>query len=355
MRMRRLDFYLAKNVVVGVLAALFIIAAVDWLGDFFYQVSKMSSDDQVSRVLIVTLLDFPHKLHEFLPSSLLIGVLLSLGQLAASSELVAVGASGYSRLRVGLIASVVGCVLILLVIGLVEFYGTKADKFAAKYQKTNLEAGVLVASDESYWLRDQDRFVRIGQAVSQDYLRDVSVYTFTETQGIAWIGEAEEAVRTDNDWQLVDFRQSFFEDDQVSVEISDDYSWPGLFSTNFLRSLTTDPFKLSLRRLNEYIVYLDQNRLDASGYRIAFFKRIAVPFTGLAMLMLALPLVFRPRQLGGMGQRLFFGIVIALIVYVIIEAITNGAVVYQISPIIAAFLPSAILLLFSIFAFRFTR
>lgn len=353
--MKKLDLYLARNVVIGVLAALFIIAAVDWLGDLFYQVSKMSANDKISRVIVLTLLDFPHKLHEFLPSSLLIGVLLSLGQLAAGSELAAIGSSGYSRLRVGLIASFVGVLMITAVSGFVEFYGAAADRIAAKYQQTNLDSGVLVASDESYWIRDRDRFVRIGQAVSPNYLRDISVYNFTHEQGITSIGEADEALREAETWELRNFRQSYFNDDRVDVEIAEKYVWPNLFAANFLSSLTTDPFKLSLRRLHEYIAYLDDNRLDASAYRVAFFKRIAVPFTGLAMLMLALPLVFRPRQLGGVGQRLFFGIVIALVVYVIIEAITNGAVVYQVPPAIAAFLPTLILLGLSLFAFRFTR
>ena len=73
------------------------------------------------------------------------------------------------------------------------------------------------------------------------------------------------------------------------------------------------------------------------------------------MMMLALPLVFRPRQLGGIGQRLFVGVVIALIVYIIIEAFTNAVVVYQIPPLIGTFLPALIIFSLSAFAFKFTR
>lgn len=131
--------------------------------------------------------------------------------------------------------------------------------------------------------------------------------------------------------------------------------WDELLSANLLGSLSTDPAHLSMRRLYEYISYLDENRLDAAEYKIVFFKKVAAPFTGLAMLMLALPLVFRPRQLGGVGQRLFFGIVVALIVHVLVEAFSNGALVYQLSPIISAFLPSIIIFMLAVFAFRFTR
>ena len=73
------------------------------------------------------------------------------------------------------------------------------------------------------------------------------------------------------------------------------------------------------------------------------------------MLLLAMPLVFRPRQLGGIGQRLFFGIVIALFIYIAIEALTNGAVVYQLSPVIAAFLPAVLIIGISVISFRAIR
>ena len=353
--MRKLDLYIAKSVFIGVISALFIIAAIDWLGDLFYQVGRMSADDRFSYVVVFTLLDLPHKLLEFLPSSLLIGALLSLGQLASSSELIASGAGGCSRLRVAAVASVVGLMLMIGIGVFVELYSPAADRIAAKYQQNQLADGVLLASDESYWVRDRERFVRIGSAISTDYLRNITIYSFDERGEVAWIGRADGAIRKDEQWNLINFHQSHFGEQQVTMDQSSNFAWQDLFLSNFLQSMTSDPFKLPLRRLTEYISYLDDNHLDAIAYRVALYKRIALPFTGLAMLLLALPLVFRPRQLGGIGQRLFIGIVIALLAYVIIEAVTNGAVVYRISPILAAFAPMVIIMGLAAIAFRFTR
>ncbi len=353
--MKKLDLYIAKSVLIGIIAALFIITAIDWLGDLFYQVGKMSADDHFSHVVIYTLLDIPHKLLEFLPSSLLIGALLSLGQLASSSELIASGASGCSRLRVATVSCVVGMAIVIGVGVVVELYGPASDRIAAKFKQDQQAEGVLLASDESYWVRDRERFVRIGSAISNDYLRNITIYSFDEQGAIAWIGRADAAIRKDQQWNLSNFHRSFFSEQQVTMEQSVNITWQDLFLASFLQSMTADPFKLPLRRLTEYISYLDDNHLDAIAYRIALFKRIALPFTGLAMLLLALPLVFRPRQLGGIGQRLFAGIVIALLAYVIIEAITNGAVVYRMSPVLAAFLPTAAIMALAAIMFRFTR
>lgn len=353
--LNKLDFYVAKSVLIGIVTSLFIIAAVDWLGDLFYQAGRMSAEDQFVRVVIVTLLDTPHKLLEFLPSALLIGALLSLGQLASTSEIVASGASGCSRLRIALVACAMGLLLTLGVASMVEFYGPVSDKFAARFQHSVQTDSVLLASDDSYWMRDRDRFVRIGGVISPDYLRNITIYNFGEERQIAWIGQADAAIRKHGEWNLTNFRRSFIGEQQIEMEHTAEFQWQDLFLSNFLQSMTADPFKLPLKRLLEYISYLDQNRLDATAYRVALYKKIAVPFTGIAMLLLALPLVFRPRQLGGMGQRLFLGIVIALLAYVAIEAITNGAVVYQFSPLAAAFAPTMIIVGLSVVAFRFIR
>ena len=354
--MKILDVYLARSVLLGVVIALLIICAVDWLGDLFYQVGRMSAGDRFSDVLMLTLLDIPHKLFEFLPSSMLIGTLFSLGQFAASSELVAVGASGYSRFRVGMISCISGLLVTIALTALVEVYVPFSDKISLAMQQDGSE-NILLASDESYWVRDQDRFIRVGRAVSQDLLSDVAIYSFNESGDIDSISEAESAIRQQDLWRLKDYRSSRFNESNnvVVAENADTYPMPELFLSSFLQSVSSDPFKMSVQRLYEYISYLEQNHLDAREYQVALFKRIAVPFVGLAMLLLALPLVFRPRQLGGAGQRLLIGMVIALLIYIVVEAITNGAVVYQFSPVLVAFLPVMIILACSMFAFKFTR
>ncbi len=352
--MKALDFYLARSVFVGVIVALLTICAIDWLGDLFYQVGRMSVADKFSDVLVVTLLDIPHKLFEFLPSSMLIGTLFSLGQFAARSELVAMGASGYSRFRVGMISCMAGILITIVLSVFVEMYVPISDKISLAIQQDDQE-NILLASDESYWVRDQQRFIRVGRAVSQDLLNDIAIYSFNQQGDIASISEASSAIRKQGEWSLNEYRSSHFVGNKVTVENAEIHSMQKLFLSSFLQSVTSDPFKMSVQRLYEYIYYLEENHLNAREYQVALFKRMAVPFVGLAMLLLALPLVFRPRQLGGAGQRLLIGIVIALLMYIVVEAITNGAVVYQFSPILVAFLPVMIILMCAMVAFRFTR
>ena len=353
--MKALDIYLARSVLIGVIVALLIICAIDWLGDLFYQVGRMHNGDKFSDVLILTILDIPHKLFEFLPSSMLIGTLFSLGQFAASSELVAAGASGYSRFRVGVMSCIAGLLVTIVLSVVVEAYAPISDKISLAMKQQNEQENILLASDESYWVRDQNRFIRVGRAVSQDLLNDLAIYSFSQSGEVESISESKSAIRKQGVWQLNEYRSSQFGNNKVVAETAEIYPLPKLFLSNFLQSVASDPFKMSMQRLYEYIYYLEDNHLDAREYEVALFKRMAVPFVGLAMLLLALPLVFRPRQMGGAGQRLLIGIVIALVAHLIVEVIANGAVVYHFSPLLVAFLPVMIILACSIMAFKFTR
>ena len=353
--MKALDLYLARSVLLGILVAITAIVAIDWLGDLFYQAGRMSDDGKFSDVVAVTLLDIPFKLFEFMPGGLLIGALLSLGQFAANSELVAIGAGGYSRFRVGIVSCATGLVVIILSSIVVEFYSPHGDRLLLQIEQRGQDDSVLVASDESYWVRDNNRFVHVGSAVSKDLLSEVSIFHFNEQGDITWIAQADNAIRKGSSWQLENFRRSSFQNDSVHSQQEEVHEWQEGFLGNFLQSINTDPFKLSIKRLTSYITSLEENQLDASAHYVALYKKFAVPVTGLAMMMLALPLVFRPRQLGGAGQRLFMGVVIALIAYVIIDAFTNAVVVYQIPPLIGTFLPALIIFALSVFAFKFTR
>ena len=353
--MKTLDFYLARSVLLAILVAIAAIVAIDWLGDLFYQTSRVKGEVKFGEIFAITLLDIPFKLFEFLPGGLLIGALLSLGQFAANSELVAVGAGGYSRMRVGVVSCLTGLVVIILSSITVELYAPFGDRMLLQLEQKNNDGSVLVASDESYWVRDNNRFVHVGSAVSKDLLNDISIYQFDEQGDITWIAKADSAIHKESYWELENFRRSAFQDNEVLAQQEAVHQWQEGFLVNFLKSINTDPFKLSIKRLASYISSLEENHLDASVHYVALYKKFAVPVTGLAMMMLALPLVFRPRQLGGVGQRLFMGVVIALLSYVIIEAFTNAIVVYQIPPLIGTFLPALIIFILSIFAFRFTR
>ena len=90
-----LDRYIAKSVVTGCLLACFVMLSIFAFVDFVSQLNNVGTGDYGAlQAVVFVLLRLPQRLYELSPSILLLGGILSLGALAANSELVVMRASG---------------------------------------------------------------------------------------------------------------------------------------------------------------------------------------------------------------------------------------------------------------------
>ena len=70
------------------------------------------------------------------------------------------------------------------------------------------------------------------------------------------------------------------------------------------------------------------------------------------MLLLAIPFLFRSGRAGGLGQRIALGIVIAVVFGLVCKVLSNSSVVYNIPPLVGAFLPTVIVFVIATVALR---
>ena len=112
---------------------------------------------------------------------------------------------------------------------------------------------------------------------------------------------------------------------------------------------------LSARELLSYITYLHKNSLDATKYETEFWYRVSRTFTVLIMPILALAFVFGSLRTGGSGGRLMIGVVIGLAYYLASESLANSGEVFNLNPIIVAWLPTVALMVITVFALSRVR
>jgi lipopolysaccharide export system permease protein len=107
--------------------------------------------------------------------------------------------------------------------------------------------------------------------------------------------------------------------------------------------------------LYRYIRYLQENELDASRYVLAFWERVATSVSVLPMLLLALPFAFTSLRSGSTGSRLLIGVMIGLAYFLLSSTLADGAAVFQVSPVIVAWTPVALLSLAVVILLRRLR
>src|SRR5262249_48317324 len=130
-RMNLVDRYVARTVLGAILLVMAVLLVLGALFNFIDQQSNVGVGHyDMVEALIYSLLNLPRFALNAFPAGVLIGAMLGVGALARSHELTAVRGAGMSRWRLS--ATMLGCGLLLLAIGLVvgELVAPRLEQYA---------------------------------------------------------------------------------------------------------------------------------------------------------------------------------------------------------------------------------
>jgi len=354
------DRYIGRTVFVGTMFALLVLFAIDSIIDFINDVENVDERGfTIGHAILRLLFEMPQRLYEFMPTALLLGALIGLGGLAAKSELVALRSVGVSKLRIIWSVLKVGVVLIAISVWVGEMvvptsqgYVNSLSKTQVRAEKNNSDTGdankISLRSKYGIWVRDNERYIN-AQEIYPDYrMQDVWIYELDQEYKLKRASFAKQAVFENDVWKLSDVKHSLISTSGVETVAADEEHWERLVSTELFDVITVKPEFMGAAKLKKYIAYLDGNELDSKRYQLSYFNRFAVPLSGLAMLLLAIPFVFRSVRAGGLGQRIALGIGIAVIFNLLSKVLSNTSVVYDIPPVIGAFFPTLLVFVVAI-------
>jgi lipopolysaccharide export system permease protein len=87
------------------------------------------------------------------------------------------------------------------------------------------------------------------------------------------------------------------------------------------------------------------NQLDASGYEFAFWSRVAGTVALLVGVVFAVPFGFGLMRSAGSGARVTLGLAIGIVYFFLQRLVASGTVVFSLSPLLLAWLPTLLLTL----------
>jgi lipopolysaccharide export system permease protein len=343
--MKILDRYLIAGIlasfllVTGVLLALFsFIQFVDALGD----VGK--ADYQLADAMRYVLLSLPRQAYEIFPMAALLGTTLGLSALAVDSELTAMRAAGVSVLRIVGAAVKVGLVLAVLAVLVGELILPETERLAEKGRATALHIRIKQQKDFGLWLRDGAAYVHVGEVLPDLSLLKVDIYEFDEHDRLRLHTSAGRGRFEEQRWRLMDVQQSTLGEQRVLSRRIKEQDWNSALTPDLFSVFTVRPEGLSLLHLYRYIRHLEQNRQNTGPYALAFWQKLVSPFATVVMMVLAIPFVFGSQRSGGIGARLFTGILIGLAFFVVSRGFGYFGLLYGIPAAIGAVLPTLLFL-----------
>jgi lipopolysaccharide export system permease protein len=352
-----LDRYLYRTVLLYTLMAMGVLLALGALVTFISQqgdigVGSYSAGD----AFLFTLLNVPQQAFELLPIGALIGALMGLGNLAASSELVVTRASGVSVWRLAWPVGLAGLTLSLIMFGIGEYAAPSMAQFAKREKTISKLADVSFAGTSSAWVKDGNRILRVQTGEVDRAFGGVSVF---ELDGPTRLRSIERAARISvanpGQWRLHNVETSRFERDKIEGSAVGELTMQSTVNPEFLGLAATDPQMLTLHGLASYIDHLRRNSLETASYEIGYWSRIARLFAVIVVTLLALPFVFGPLRATGAGTRTVIGVLLGVVFFLITRTVENGGQLFNLDPALVGWLPTAVIGFCTLVAISRTR
>lgn len=347
------EIYRSCTVVLLALLGLFtffaLIDELDALGENFTLVSLM----------YLQALALPTRLYDLLPIGLLIGAILALAGLAQRNELVILRVSGVSGMKLLRLLWVATLPLVAVALLLSEYVTPMAE---IKSGEANLllrgraEGGRMASG---YWFREPTadggmRILNVKTLLSSGNVQNVTMYEFKKGQQLTTLSRAKTGTFADGKLILENVVEnrigeqalSSLADAKVpdvpmsSVHKVDRRELDTTLTPERLLARVLMPERMSMLTLLDYIDYLSANQLQADRQVVALWRKLAYPFTLLVMMTIAAPIGFMQTRRGGVGAKVFIGILLGVAFFMVNQLALNVGMLSRWPPWLTALGPN---------------
>ena len=304
----------------------------------------------------------PRRAYTMFPTAAVIGSLMALGQLAATSELIAMRALGLSRTRIGVSVALPLLVLTALMMVNGEWIGPTAQRAGDTMRGAAVSSNAVMGRYSGLWAREGDTFLNAqgGTALSDGAhirieLQDVRLFEFADDGRLESVAHAQTAEHGEDGWLLRNVQRTWFEPRAVTRTEALEEHWESQLDASTLAASASNiwrPRYMPSRELRAGIEYRHRNQLDASEFEEHYWGRWFYPLNVLALCMAAIPFAFGSLRSGNAGKRLFIGVVFALGFWLAQTQVVKLAAVYRIDYRLAYLIPPTVMLVVSWALFR---
>jgi lipopolysaccharide export system permease protein len=229
-----------------------------------------------------------------------------------------------------------------------------------------VEGGRLVSG---YWFKEPTsdggtRIINIGRLLASGNAADLRIYEFPDGTALSLMSTAESARFVDGNLimeNVIETRISpevreVLADAKVSerpVVVKEKIASRKVETTLSAERLVArilTPERMTLKALHDYIQYLDRNQLQSDRQVVAVWRKLAYPFTLVVMLTIAAPIGFMQTRRGGVGAKVFLGILLGTGFFMINQLALNVGLLYKWPPVVTALLPNVVATLLALTA-----
>jgi lipopolysaccharide export system permease protein len=253
--------------------------------------------------------------------------------------------SGLSPLKAAGVLARIGIVFVVITYAFGELVAPYSEKAAQQVRLSALSSSMAQSLRTGLWVKEELRFVNVREVLPDSTIKTIKVYDFDSDFRLSTISEAARGdYQSDNIWRLTGVVRTRFEAGKVSLERLPDMLWKSVLTPEMLSVLIVQPERMSAWNLYQYTRHLDANNQKTERFEIALWKKLVYPFAALVMMALALPFAYVHVRAGGVGVKIFSGIMLGILFHMLNSLFSHLGLLQNWSPLTSAILPSVVFL-----------
>jgi lipopolysaccharide export system permease protein len=342
--------YLAREIYK---ATAFVLVAFLVLFAFFDLIGELRdvgrAGYQLAEAFAFVALSLPGHVYELFPIAVLIGTLYVLAHLASNSEFTVMRTSGLSPAQAGITLARTGLVFSLLILLTGELVTPVAERMAQRLRLMSMGSVVGTEFRTGIWVRSEGSYVNVARVTPDGAVHGVRLYQFDDDKRLLSISDAKEGRYTGKGvWMLSGIVETHFSPQGATVDHKAEMPWKSVLTPDVITVLTVDPQKMSAWDLFDYTQHLSANKQNVVRYEIALWQKLAYPVAALVMMALALPFGYLHVRHGGLGVKVFSGIMLGVMFDGLNTLFSNLGILQNWPPAVSAWIPSTLFLLTAI-------
>uniref|UniRef100_UPI004048CFF9 LPS export ABC transporter permease LptG n=1 Tax=Polynucleobacter sp. TaxID=2029855 RepID=UPI004048CFF9 len=368
--------YLAKQIYAAFGFILFALVTLFLFFDTLSEIGSVKGGYTLPLALLHVLLKAPSRISEIIPIAGLIGSIYVFAMLASQSEFTILRIAGLDIKKGLMTLAKISIPLVIITLLISEFIGPYTEKLSDQIRMKALGTSYSSQFKTGVWvkdrLRDADgngpvrpgvRYVNVGKIERDSQISDIRMYEFDDTYRLLSIRSAATGTFDQSGiWALKDVTETRFKETKQADPLNPVYSAETFkyqqvtleseVTPQILSVLLVSPEKMSIISLGRFINHLQDNKQDIQRHAIAFWKKVTYPFTIFVMLALALPFAYLKVRAGGVGIKVFGGIMLGMSFQLFNSLFSNVGLLGAWPALLTALAPPLIYLMLAVVSLR---
>lgn len=355
--------YIASEIYRSTIAVTLVLVGLFMFFDMIENLDNLNERFTFGSLLLLQLMQIPTRLYDLLPIALLIGAIIALAGLAQRNELVVLRVSGISSRRLLGMLWMGTIPIMVFALLLSEGVTPYAESQTGQLNLQLLGKSSGARMNSGYWFREPTdngalRVINISRISSEREVENIRIYNFDAEGKFKELIHAQRGLFQHQELQLTqaklirtgfDLETALMDPTAPLTPLStqtmlDSYTISTSLTQARLLASELQPDRMSIMGLLDYIQYLEDNHLQSNRQVVALWRKGVYPFTLLVMITLAAPISFMQTRKGGAGLKVFGGILIGVVFFMINQLALNLGMLNNLPPWLTALAPNTIAL-----------